>query len=73
MSLQMHRFHQFHISLSAGLFLPLGLSILFFCLFVLFFLRLTAFTKDSIKKDECGQDGAAVFMHLFVCAHGTVV
>ncbi len=34
---------------------------------VCFFLRLTVFTKDSIKEDECGSYGAAVFVYAFVC------
>ncbi len=41
---------------------------------VCFFLRLTVFTKDSIKEDECGSYRAAVFVYAFVCLwHGTVV
>lgn len=32
-----------------------------------FLLRLTVFTKDSIKEDECGSYGAAVFVYALVC------
>jgi len=62
MSLQMHRFHQFHISLSAGLFLCSSAAT-----YIAVLLRLTVFTKDSIKEDECSGYGAAVLVYAFVC------